>query len=121
MLDVELFGLQPVAHHLMSVAIHLANALLVFELFRFTTGALWRSAFVAAVFAVHPLHVESVAWVAERKDVLSALFSLLTLRACPDVIAVGKSLDVETMKHEQPSGRPRRRNPRDPHPEPARS
>ena len=80
-LDVELFGLDPGRHHLTSVAIHLVNTLLLFGLLHGMTGALFRSAFVAALFAVHPLHVESVAWIAERKDVLSALLFLLTLRA----------------------------------------
>jgi len=80
-LDVELFGLDPGRHHLTSVAIHLVNTLLLFGLLHAMTGALFRSAFVAALFAVHPLHVESVAWIAERKDVLSALLFLLTLGA----------------------------------------
>jgi tetratricopeptide (TPR) repeat protein len=80
-LDVELFGLDPGRHHLTSVAIHLVNTLLLFGLLHGMTGALFRSAFVAALFAVHPLHVQSVAWIAERKDVLSALLFLLTLRA----------------------------------------
>ena len=61
------------------VLFHLTNTLLLFGLLQRMTGALWRSAFVAALFAVHPLHVESVAWIAERKDVLSAFFFLLTL------------------------------------------
>lgn len=77
--DVTLFGLNAGGHHLMSVAIHALASALLFLLVRRMTGALWRSAFVAAVFAVHPLHVESVAWIAERKDVLSALFWILTL------------------------------------------
>ena len=81
LLDVELFGLDPGRHHLTSVALHLANTLLLFGLLFRMTGALFRSAFVAALFALHPLHVESVAWIAERKDVLSALFFLLTLSA----------------------------------------
>jgi hypothetical protein len=81
MLDVQLFGVDAGAHHLTSVALHAANTLLLFGLLALLTGALWRSALVAALFAVHPLHVESVAWVAERKDVLSAFFLLLTLWA----------------------------------------
>ena len=80
-LDVELFGLDPGRHHLTSVAIHLVNTLLLFGLLHGMTGALFRSAFVAALFAVHPLHVESVAWVSERKDVLSGTFFVLTLAA----------------------------------------
>lgn len=79
MLDVTLFGLNPGGHHLMNVALHLANTLLLFHLLTTCTQATWRSAMVAALFALHPLHVESVAWAAERKDVLSTLFFLLTL------------------------------------------
>jgi tetratricopeptide (TPR) repeat protein len=81
MLDCQLYGLNPWGHHLTSVLIHAANAILLFLLLRQMTGAMWRSAFVAAVFAIHPLRVESVAWVAERKDVLSGLFFILTLMA----------------------------------------
>lgn len=81
MLDVQLYGLHASGHHLTSVLLHVANTLLLFGLFHRMTGELSRSAFVAALFAVHPLHVESVAWVAERKDVLSTLFGLLTLWA----------------------------------------
>jgi Flp pilus assembly protein TadD len=81
MLDVELFGLAAGAHHMVSVAIHAGNAVLLFLVLRGLTGALWRSGLVAALFAVHPLHVESVAWVAERKDVLSALLWLLAMSA----------------------------------------
>jgi Tfp pilus assembly protein PilF len=73
-LDVSLFGLNPGLHHAVSVGWHLANTLLLFGLLRVMTGTLWRSAFVAALFAMHPTHVESVAWVAERKDVLSTFF-----------------------------------------------
>jgi protein O-mannosyl-transferase len=79
MLDVELFGLKSGPHHLVNLFFHLANTLLLVLLLRKMTGALWRSAFVAALFALHPLHVESVAWIAERKDVLSAFFFFLTL------------------------------------------
>jgi Flp pilus assembly protein TadD len=81
MADVELFGLSPGPHHLVSVLWHGANALLLFALFLAATGARLRSAFVAALFALHPLHVESVAWIAERKDVLSSCFGLLALLA----------------------------------------
>ncbi|MBI2822453.1 MAG: tetratricopeptide repeat protein [Acidobacteria bacterium] len=81
MLDCELFGLNPRGHHLTSLLLHLANTLLLFAALQGVTGALWRSAFVAALFAVHPMHVESVAWIAERKDVLSTLFWMLTLLA----------------------------------------
>ncbi len=81
MLDCELFGLDPRGHHLTSLIAHVLNSQLLFLLLRRMTGAVWRSALVAVLFAVHPLHVESVAWVAERKDVLSTLFGLLTLLA----------------------------------------
>ncbi|HVM48466.1 MAG TPA: tetratricopeptide repeat protein [Candidatus Acidoferrum sp.] len=81
MLDCQLFGLRAGGHHLTSLLLHAANAVLLFLLLRSITGATWRSAWVAALFALHPLHVESVAWVAERKDVLSTLFFLLTLWA----------------------------------------
>ncbi len=81
MLDVQLFGLAPGPHHLVNVLLHAANAVLLYLILLRMTGAPWRSAFVAALFAVHPLHVESVAWVAERKDVLSGLFGLLTIGA----------------------------------------
>ena len=78
MLDVQLFGLDPGAHHLVNLLFHIVNALLLFHILRQMTGTLWRSAVVATLFALHPLHVESVAWIAERKDVLSALFWLLS-------------------------------------------
>jgi protein O-mannosyl-transferase len=78
-LDYRLFGLQPGGHHLTSVLLHAAAAVFLFLALRRMTGALWPSAWVAAVFAIHPLRIESVAWVAERKDVLSGLFGMLTL------------------------------------------
>ena len=81
MLDTQLFGLRPAGHHLTSLFIHLANTVLLFLLFNRMTGARWRSAFLAALFGLHPAHVESVAWVSERKDVLSALFGFLSLWA----------------------------------------
>jgi tetratricopeptide (TPR) repeat protein len=79
MLDCQLYGLNPAGHHFTSVLLHNCAALLLFFALRRMTGATWRSAFVAAVFAIHPLRVESVAWVAERKDVLSAFLFTLTL------------------------------------------
>jgi len=79
MADCQLFGLKPWGHHLTSVLLHALNTVLVFGLLRSLTGAFWRSALVAALFGLHPLHVESVAWVAERKDVLSTWFGLLSL------------------------------------------
>ncbi|MGH7951274.1 MAG: tetratricopeptide repeat protein [Limisphaerales bacterium] len=81
MLDCQFYGLNPAGHHLTNVLFHIANTLLLFLLLNQLTGALWRGAFVAAFFAWHPLHVESVAWAAERKDVLSAFFWMLTLMA----------------------------------------
>ncbi len=92
MLDVQLFGMHPAGHHLTNLLLHIANAMLLFLLLRGTTGALWRSALVAALFAVHPLHVESVAWVAERKDVLSTFFGLLSLWAYARYAAESKAL-----------------------------
>jgi tetratricopeptide (TPR) repeat protein len=79
--DVQLYGLNAGAHHTSSLVIHALNAILLFLLFFRLTGVLWPSALAAGLFAVHPLHVESVAWAAERKDVLSTLFWLLTLLA----------------------------------------
>ncbi len=79
MLDVQLFGLDPGPHHLVNVLFHSINTVLLFLLLLRMTGAYWQSVFVAALFALHPLHVESVAWVAERKDVLSAFFWMVTL------------------------------------------
>ena len=79
MLDVEIYGDWAGGHHITNLIFHVANVLLLFGVFVRMTGAIGRSAFVAALFAVHPLHVESVAWVAERKDVLSTFFALLTM------------------------------------------
>jgi Tfp pilus assembly protein PilF len=79
MLDCQLYGLSPSMHHLTNVVLHLANTLLLFLVFYRMTGALWRSCFVAALFALHPLNVESVAWVSERKNLLSTFFWLLTM------------------------------------------
>ncbi|MGD0786232.1 MAG: glycosyltransferase family 39 protein, partial [Sedimentisphaerales bacterium] len=81
MLDNQLFGLNPAGFHLTNLLFHIANTLLLFFVLRQMTKALWQSAFVAALFALHPLHVESVAWVSERKDVLSTFFWLLTMWA----------------------------------------
>ena len=83
MLDCQLFGVEEGAgwHHTVNLALHVANTVLLFIALRRMTGALWRSALVAALFGLHPLHVESVAWVSERKDVLSTLFFMLTLLA----------------------------------------
>ncbi len=79
MIDVQLFGLKPTGHHFINLALHTTNSVLVFLVLKRMTGAQWRSAFVAGLFALHPLRVESVAWVAERKDVLCGFFWLLTI------------------------------------------
>jgi hypothetical protein len=81
MLDVQLFGMNPAGHHLINVLLHTASSVLLFVALRMLTRQTWPSAFVAAVFALHPQHVESVAWVSERKDVLSGLFFMLCLIA----------------------------------------
>ena len=81
MIDCQLYGLNPRGHHITSLLFHVANTLLLLLILLRMTGALWQSSFVAALFAIHPLHVESVAWVAERKDVLSTFFMMLTLWA----------------------------------------
>jgi tetratricopeptide (TPR) repeat protein len=80
-LDCQLFGLNAAGHHIVNLFFHIANTLLLFWVLKKMTGAIWQSAFVAAAFALHPLHVESVAWVAERKDVLSGFFWMLTMTA----------------------------------------
>jgi len=81
MLDCQLFGMNPAAHHYVNVLWHAANVLLLFWVLQEATGALWSSFLVAALFAVHPLNVETVAWVAQRKSLVSAFFSLLTVAA----------------------------------------
>jgi protein O-mannosyl-transferase len=81
MLDCQLYGLNASGHHLTNVILHTISVLLLFLVLKQMTDAFWQSAFVAALFAIHPLHVESVAWIAERKDVLSAVFFMLTLAA----------------------------------------
>ena len=79
MLDCQIYGMNPGQHHLTNVLFHILNTLLLFFVFKRMTQNLWQSGFVAALFGLHPLHVESVAWLAERKDVLSTLFWMLTL------------------------------------------
>ncbi len=79
MLDCQMFGLKPWGHHLTSVLLHAVNTVLVFLLLRSMTGAIWRSLLAAAAFGLHPLHVESVAWITERKNLLSGFFGLLAL------------------------------------------
>jgi tetratricopeptide (TPR) repeat protein len=91
MADVQLYGMNPRYHHLTNVVIHTLSTLLLFLLLFRLTGAIWPTSFVAALFALHPLHVESVAWVAERKDVLSALFWFLTLLFYSEYVAKRKN------------------------------
>lgn len=79
MLDMKLFGMTPGMHHLMNLILHILNTLLLFLILQQMTGTIWKSAAVATLFAIHPLHVESVAWIAERKDVLSTFFWMLTM------------------------------------------
>jgi protein O-mannosyl-transferase len=90
MLDAELFGPGPLGPHLTNVILHAVNTVLLFLLLRRLTGAHWRSALVAALFGLHPLHVESVAWVSERKDVLSGLFFMLTLWAYAQYVSCAR-------------------------------
>ncbi|MGA2070259.1 MAG: tetratricopeptide repeat protein [Sedimentisphaerales bacterium] len=89
MLDSQLFGLDPGRMHLVNLLWHIANTLLLFAILKKMTGSLWRSAFVAAAFALHPMHVESVAWVIERKDVLSTFFFMLTVAAYAGYVRSG--------------------------------
>jgi hypothetical protein len=91
MVDAQFYGMNPRGHHLTNVVIHTVSTVLLFLLLFRITSALWQSAFVAALFALHPLHVESVAWVAERKDVLSAFFWFLTLFFYSEYVAKRKS------------------------------
>ncbi len=80
-LDCQIFGLNPAGHHATNIILHILNSILLFLLLMRMTGLMWRSAFVAGLFALHPLHIESVAWVAERKDLLSTFFLLMTIWA----------------------------------------
>jgi len=84
MLDYQVFGLKPAAYHMTNLLLHVTNVLLLFWVLKKTTGSFYRSGFVALIFGLHPFHVESVAWVAERKDVLSTTFWLLTMLAYAD-------------------------------------
>jgi tetratricopeptide (TPR) repeat protein len=92
MLDCQLYGLRPAGHHLSNVLLHAGAAVTLFLVLWRMTGGLWPSALVAAVFALHPLHVESVAWVAERRDVLSGLLFMLTLGAYGEYVRHPRSL-----------------------------
>jgi protein O-mannosyl-transferase len=101
MLDCQLYGLRPGGHHLTNVLLHAVNALLVFLLFRRMTGAFWRSGVLAALFAVHPLQVDTVAWVAERKNLLSAMFWMLTIWA---YVAYVEKSQVSSLKSKATPG-----------------
>ena len=90
MSDVELFGPGPAGPHLTNVLLHAANTVLLLLVLRRLTGSLWRSSLVAALFGLHPLHVESVAWISERKDVLSGLFFMLTLLCYARAVTNGR-------------------------------
>jgi Tfp pilus assembly protein PilF len=90
-LDIQFFGMNAGAHHIVNVLFHITNTLLLFGLLQRLTGGLWQSAVVAALFAVHPLRVESVAWIAERKDVLSTLFWILTVWAYATYVRRGST------------------------------
>jgi tetratricopeptide (TPR) repeat protein len=92
MLDVQLFGLNPWGHHLVNILFHVANSLLLFVILRKLTAAFWGSLLVAALFALHPLHVESVAWIAERKDMLSTFFGFLAILAYVDFARSSKTV-----------------------------
>ncbi len=94
MLDCQFYGLNAGGHHVTNVLLHMAAAMLLFLVLRKMTGALWRSAMVAALFAVHPLRVESVAWVTERKDVLSGVFFMLTLWAYARHVRESSRIDL---------------------------
>jgi tetratricopeptide (TPR) repeat protein len=96
MADCQLYGVKPLGHHLTSVLFHAANAVLLFLLLEHLTGAFWRSASVAMIFALHPLRVESVAWVSERKDVLSSFFGLLAIWA---FVRYAENLKSEKGRH----------------------
>jgi protein O-mannosyl-transferase len=106
MLDCQLFGLRAWGHHLTSLLLHAANTLLLFYLFQRMTGAIWRSAVVAALFALHPLHVEPVAWAASRKDVLCALFWLASMLMYVRYVRQAEARNSAHQKPNQRSGFP---------------
>lgn len=99
MLDCQLYGLHPAGHHFTDILLHAGSSVLLFFLFLRMTGAIWRSAFVAALFAFHPLHVESVAWAAERKDTLSTLFWMFTLLAYVRYVKLGAICDSRSKRY----------------------
>ena len=90
MFDYFLFGLKPSTYHVTNIMMHIINTLLLFTILRVMTNAIWQSAFVAALFALHPLHVESVAWITERKDVLSTMFGFLSILIYIEYVKNGK-------------------------------
>lgn len=102
MLDAQLFGLRAGWHHLTNLLFHVANTILVFVVLRKMTGALWRSVFVAGLFALHPTHVESVAWVSERKDVLSSFFGLLSLLTYVAFVQAAPTRPLRVAARERP-------------------
>src|SRR5262249_53594048 len=106
MADVQLFGLNPLGHHFSSLLLHVANVCLLFVVLNGLTGALWRSVLVAALFGLHPLRVESVAWVAESKDVLIGLFFLLTLWAYTRYVFDSPKSKVQSPKSKVQSPQP---------------
>ena len=105
MLDCQLYGLSPGGHHLTNILLHTATAILLFLVLRRMSGALWRSTFVAAVFAIHPLRVESVAWVAERKDVLSGVFFMLTIGAYVRYVQKQSRVEPSSLRFAAPESR----------------
>ena len=105
LLDATLFGKRAGGPHLVNLLLHTANTVLLFLVLRRLTGAQWRSAFVAALFALHPLHVESVAWIAERKGVLSTLFGLLTLLSYARYAQGRSQVEGRATKDEKPNSR----------------
>jgi len=109
LLDCQVFGLDPGAHHLVNVALHAANTLLLFVVLNGMTAKRWRSASAAGLFALHPLHIESVAWVSERKDVLSGFFFLLTLLAYVRYVEKSKVQGPRSKVKEEDRGRERGR------------
>ena len=111
MLDCQLYGLNPAAHHATNLLFHTLNSLLLFGLLEQMTAAYWRSAFVAALFALHPIHVESVAWVSERKDVLSTFFGLLAIWAYAAYAAKSKVQSLNSKVTGGPATQHATRNP----------
>jgi len=105
MLDVSLFGKNAGAHHATNVVLHIVNSFLSFIVFRKLTGCFWKSAIVAALFAVHPAHVESVAWISERKDVLSTMFWLLTMFAYFRYVDLKRTDEESEVKSKKAKGK----------------